>query len=187
MFWKESHYFALSAFMLLKRVSMRSCILINLKWNVLFIVQTGLRNITRIKLQLHLRITFISSTWSIYSYYNIYIYIHTRKKEVYFARILIKHPMKNTFHIFIEYFIEYLLLYRISITSITIILLIFNANRQTDNAIRDSTRLEIEWYDFLYLNSGEKNIFIIYIVLNSSLNGTVYTYTTDTKRTEVRN
>lgn len=141
-----------------------------------------MRNITRIKLQLHLRITFISSTWSIYSYYNMYMY--TRKKEVYLARILIKHPMKNAFHIFIEYFTEYLLLYRISITSITIILLIFNANRQTDNAIRDSTQFEIEWYDFLYLFKLRwKEYFYNLYCLNLSLNGTVYTCMTDIKRT----
>lgn len=105
-----------------------------------------MRNITRIKLQLHLRITFISSTWSMYSYYNIY-----RKKErgIFRANInqTFDHEMRFVFFIAFATFIKYLFVRsRLSYW--------FPLSKQI-------TRFAIKWYDFLYLNSGEKNIFII--------------------------
>lgn len=105
-----------------------------------------MRNITRIKLQLHLRITFISSTWSMYSYYNI-----ERKKERSIFRANINqtfdHEMRFVFFIAFATFIKYLFVRsRLSYW--------FPLSKQI-------TRFAIKWYDFLYLNSGEKNIFII--------------------------
>lgn len=71
-----------------------------------------MRNITRIKLQLHLRITFISSTWSMYSYYNIYIYIYKKEKSVFCANInqTFDRRCVSYFHRFHYFYREYLLL-----------------------------------------------------------------------------
>ena len=110
-----------------------------------------MRNITRIKLQLHLRITFISSTWSMYSYYNIY-----RKKERGIFRANINQTFDHEMRIRIFHRFRYF--YRIFIYLLDHDYLI---DFHWAIIKKQITRFAIEWYDFLYLNSGEKNIFII--------------------------
>lgn len=133
--------------MLLKRPSERSCILINLKWKRSYSYSKPVWETLR---ELN-----YSCTCGLLSFRQlgrctrIIIYIE-RKKEVYFARILIKHSITRcVFVFFIAFatFIKYLFVRsRLSYW--------FPLSKQI-------TRFAIKWYDFLYLNSGEKNIFII--------------------------
>lgn len=144
---RRSHHFALSAFVLLKRPSERSCILINLKWKRSYSYSKPVWETLR---ELN-----YSCTCGLLSFRQlgrctrIIIYIE-RKKEVYFARILIKHSITRcVFVFFIAFatFIKYLFVRsRLSYW--------FPLSKQI-------TRFAIKWYDFLYLNFGEKNIFII--------------------------
>lgn len=133
--------------MLLKRPSERSCILINLKWKRSYSYSKPVWETLR---ELN-----YSCTCGLLSFRQlgrctrIIIYIE-RKKEVYFVRILIKHSITRcVFVFFIAFatFIKYLFVRsRLSYW--------FPLSKQI-------TRFAIKWYDFLYLNSGEKNIFII--------------------------
>lgn len=134
--------------MLLKRPSERSCILINLKWKRSYSYSKPVWETLR---ELN-----YSCTCGLLSFRQlgrctrIIIYIE-RKKEVYFARILIKHSITRcVFVFFIAFatFIKYLF-----VRSRLSYWFPLSDNKKTDNAIK--------WYDFLYLNSGEKNIFII--------------------------
>lgn len=107
-----------------------------------------MRNITRIKLQLHLRITFISSTWSMYSYYNIY-----RKKErgIFRANInqTFDHEMRFVFFIAFATFIKYLF-----VRSRLSYWFPLSDNKKTDNAIRDwmirFPLFKLQWKEYFY-------------------------------------
>lgn len=127
-----------------------------------------MRNITRIKLQLHLRITFISSTWSMYSYYNIY----KKERGIFCANINQTSEQRC-----VSYFHRFHYFYRISISLITIILLI--SIGQTDNALHDW----MIWFPLFKLRC--KEYFYNFIILDLSINGIYIIYDKFAKLTSV--